>query len=149
MEPVILAESEAAMSAPQFRDNYYAGLGASHQFAALPCDTLNATPIVAVSAQGAGKKIRLKAFLFTAKGDITGDPVSVNFHLEDGTTAILGLGSIGGATNTVLTPAAVNTYVTLPGEGITGTANTAMNVQASADETNVDAQITCFFDVVS
>jgi len=134
------------MPAPQFRENFYDSLGQTSAYKSGSADSAGA---VVVAAPGAGKSIRLKAFLFSMNNSAAADGTQISAWLADGTTAKCVLGAIGGTDiSTSGLGREVNAHVVLPAKGITLTANTALNIDFDATEADCDYQVTVFYDVV-
>ncbi|MBM4202408.1 MAG: hypothetical protein FJ189_14155 [Gammaproteobacteria bacterium] len=136
------------MPAPQFRETFYAGMGATNAYLT---GTANTTAAQVVAAPGAGKQLRLKAFRFVyALNDNSPLDVTLNHvWLADGATAICGVASIPGKDATYLHTTEGDTrVVVLPSQGIMLTANTALNIDFTATDTDVGFQLNVWYDTL-
>lgn len=137
------------MPAPQFRETFYQGMGASHVY---KTGTAHTTAAEVLAAAGSGKSYRIKALRFMMTDDSSGTPGDValnNAWLADGSTAFLALGSIGGKDSTFLSNARIDTGILiLPSSGVTGTANTAVNIDFTAIDADVSYQLDLWYDII-
>lgn len=141
------------MPAPQFRETFYAGMGASHVYKTGTASATAASVLAAVT----GKQYRLKSYLFSMVADLTGagatDALLQAAWLADGTTAILGLGMLSGVDGTTVIADATrlaysSKVITLPSNGVTGTAATAVNIDFTATDARLTYQLDLWYDLI-
>lgn len=137
------------MPAEKFRDRYYSALGGKHAYKAGTAHTTAQTVVAAVT----GKSIQVKAFRCVASIDVsTPADLALNaLWLSDGlTTPILAVIQFPALDATsVNNPLAWDTgVVVLPGEGVKGTAATALTIDATAISTVHAFMIDVWYDEV-
>lgn len=139
------------MPRPGLREDFASLVGASHVY---KVGTAHSTAAEVIAAAGSGKKIRIKAFrvnMAHALADGTAVVIN-NAWLADGTTAFLGLATqpaVDMAANTTQHHYFSSGMVTLPGYGLAGTANTALNIDFTTTDANLHYQLDLWYDVIN
>lgn len=133
------------MSAPQFRDNYYQGLGSKSAF-------LNFSPHATaqeVIAGVSGKHIQVKGFYVAVATEVE-DAIAPNrLWFTDGVTDYCPVCAIDGVAATALTSGGgVHEVVTLPGEGFKVATGLGLDLDASVTEAATIGSIVVFYDEV-
>lgn len=137
------------MPRPPMRDTFFEGMGATHVY---KTGTAHTTAAEVIAAAGAGKRIRVKAFRILLSDANTADTALNNVWLNDGTTAFLALSAMPLQDNTAGTVKhePIDTgIVVLPGYGVKGTANTALNIDFTAIDALLSYQLDLWYDVLN
>lgn len=136
------------MARGSLRDSYFDSLGATHVY---KTGTAHTTAASVIAAAGAGKRIRIKAFRCVLADANTVDTALNLAWLADGTTAFLSLAAMPLQDNTAGTVKheVVDTGIqVLPGAGLAGTANTAVNIDFTAIDALLSYQLDIWYDVI-
>lgn len=134
-----------------FKETFVGGFGALHAYKAGTANSTAASVVAAVT----GKKIRVKAFRFIMTQDNSGAAADVALNqawLSDGaSTPLIGLGVMPGvdvAGGALVMPPVVITDHVVPGEGVKGTAATALTIDFTVTASLLNYQLDVYYDLV-
>lgn len=133
---------------PAFRETFYQSMGASHVY---KTGTAHTTAAEVLAAAGSGKSYRIKALRCILLNANTADTALNQVWLADGSTAFLAVAGhplMDQTAGTVRHDRYDTGILVLPSRGVTGTANTAVNIDFTATDALLSYQLDLWYDII-